>query len=311
MANSRFEYVRKYELDDSVLMNTWIVVRVDGRGFSRFVSEHHFEKPNDIRGIHAMNFAAAQVMKEFQADMTLAYGHSDEYSFVIHRSSSLFSRRSSKLVSTVVSCFASGFVFYWNRCFGADQPLLYPPVFDARVVCYPTDENLKDYLSWRQADCHINNLYNTCFWYLVQKGGRTNVEAEAELKTTVSADKNELLFSKFQVNYNNIEPIFRKGTILVGHAPDGEAKNSEHPVPVQARDSSNASEDSKSSLVHDVENEALNGFLADHKILKLHRDLISQDFWEQFGQTVLGKKVKVKAKNKSKLKKDIDPEPSQ
>ena len=48
--------------------------------------------------------------------------------------------------------------------------LKYPPTFDGRSVCYPTNRNLRDYLSWRQADTHINNLYNTCFWLLVKDG---------------------------------------------------------------------------------------------------------------------------------------------
>ena len=36
---------------------------------------------------------------------------------------------------------------------GAATPLKYAPQFDARVVCYPTLRNIRDYLSWRQADC--------------------------------------------------------------------------------------------------------------------------------------------------------------
>ena len=33
MAKSRYEYVKFFEKDDSLLQNTWIVVRIDGRGF--------------------------------------------------------------------------------------------------------------------------------------------------------------------------------------------------------------------------------------------------------------------------------------
>jgi hypothetical protein len=33
MAKSRYEYVKLFEKDDSLLPNTWIVVRLDGRGF--------------------------------------------------------------------------------------------------------------------------------------------------------------------------------------------------------------------------------------------------------------------------------------
>ncbi|XP_023159326.1 probable tRNA(His) guanylyltransferase, partial [Ceratitis capitata] len=95
------------------------------------------------------------------------------------------------------------------------KTLLYPPCFDGRIVLYPSDQNLRDYLSWRQADVHINNLYNTAFWNLVLKSGLTNQEAETELRGTFSADKNELLFTKFGINYNNLPAMFRKGTILL------------------------------------------------------------------------------------------------
>ena len=66
---------------------------------------------------------------------------------------------------------------------------------------YPSVQNLKDYMSWRQVDCkrtlkphlrvfvlmltedkgHINNLYNTTFWTLIQQGGMDAKSAEKEL----------------------------------------------------------------------------------------------------------------------------------
>jgi len=61
---------------------------------------------------------------------------------------------------------------------------------------------------------HINNLYNTSFWALVQKGGMEHRAAEQELSGTVSADKNEILFSRFGINYNNEPDIFKKGSVL-------------------------------------------------------------------------------------------------
>lgn len=38
MANSRFTYVRDFELADKVLPNTWMLVRIDGKGFHKQVS---------------------------------------------------------------------------------------------------------------------------------------------------------------------------------------------------------------------------------------------------------------------------------
>lgn len=102
----------------------------------------------------------------------------------------------------------------WSTFF-PDLPLTRPfPTFDGRCVCYPKRKVLRDYLSWRQADCHINNLYNTTFWTMVLVGGMTTTEAEQALKGTVSADKNEILFSNFGINYNNEPVINRKGTVV-------------------------------------------------------------------------------------------------
>ncbi|XP_028824165.1 probable tRNA(His) guanylyltransferase [Denticeps clupeoides] len=213
MAKSKFEYVRNFEIDDTCLRNCYIVVRLDGRNFHKFAEDHNFLKPNDDRALALMVRSATSVLEELE-DINIAYGQSDEFSFVFKRSSTWFRRRASKLMTHVASQFSSSYVFYWGEFF-SDQPLLHPPSFDGRVVLYPSNRNLRDYLSWRQADCHINNLYNTAFWALVQRGGCTTAQAEERLKGTVAADKNELLFSEFNINYNNEPSAYRKGTTLL------------------------------------------------------------------------------------------------
>jgi len=215
MAKSQYEYVKGFEREDSALPNTFIVVRVDGRGFHKFVEEHGWRRPNDERGLRLMIRAAQAVMCEFRGDAVLAYGESDEFSFVFRRRTTLYGRRVSKLISLVASTFAGAFVFHWGAFFGEECPLRRPPAFDARAVCYPTVRNLRDYLAWRQADCHINNLYNTCFWALVQQGGLSLRAAHDELSGTDSAQKNELLFSRFGTNYAHLPALYRKGATLI------------------------------------------------------------------------------------------------
>ncbi|KAM4037711.1 putative tRNA(His) guanylyltransferase isoform 2-T2 [Anomaloglossus baeobatrachus] len=207
MAKSKFEYVRDFEVQDTCLQNCWVVVRVDGRNFHRFSEQHKFSKPNDPRALELMNRCAKNVMEEIK-DICLAYGQSDEYSFIFHKKSNC------KFITHVVSQLSSSYVFYWNEFF-PEQPILYPPGFDGRVVLYPSVQNLKDYLSWRQADCHINNLYNTVFWALVQKKGLTPAEAQDRLKGTLSGQKNEILFSEFNINYNNEPEMYRKGSVVI------------------------------------------------------------------------------------------------
>ena len=64
MAKSRFEYVRKFEQEDRCLLGCWIVVRVDGRSFHKFSSEHEFDKPNDLRALKLMD-VSARAAREF------------------------------------------------------------------------------------------------------------------------------------------------------------------------------------------------------------------------------------------------------
>ncbi|KAH8323556.1 hypothetical protein KR067_013742 [Drosophila pandora] len=212
MACSRFEYVKSFEQDDSILPNVWIVIRVDGKKFHKFSKTQDFEKPNDENALNVMNAAATAVMQEFR-DIVLAYGQSDEYSFVFRKETTAFKRRSAKLLTYVTSLFSSSYVMQWPKW--KSEPLTYAPCFDGRVVLYPSDENLRDYLSWRQADVHVNNLYNTAFWKLVLDKGLSNQQAEERLRGTFSSDKNELLFQEFGINYNTLPAMYRKGTILL------------------------------------------------------------------------------------------------
>ncbi|WFD48978.1 tRNA(His) guanylyltransferase [Malassezia furfur] len=216
MAGSRYEYVRDFELGDAALPHTYLVVRIDGRGFHRFSHAHGFAKPNDAPALELMNEAARAVLREFKGHITLAFGESDEYSFLIDRASTLYSRRQSKLVSHIVSIFTGAYVFHWASYMRV--PLQAPPSFDGRLVMYPGTQEVRDYFAWRQADTHINNLYNTTFWALVLQGGQTEREAHNTLKGTYSKDKHEILFSRFGINYDKLPALFRKGTTLV-YAP--------------------------------------------------------------------------------------------
>ncbi|KAG4301985.1 hypothetical protein PCANB_002148 [Pneumocystis canis] len=226
MAHSRYEYVRDFETNDKLLPNTWIVIRLDGRGFCRFSSVHAFKKPNDTRSLNLMNDVASRVLQEFP-DIILAYGNSDEYSFIFRKTTQLYERRTSKLVSVIASFFTSNYVFLWSHHF-SNTILTYPPSFDARAILYPSEQNIRDYLSWRQVDCHINNLYNTTFWALVQKGGLSTTDAEKALIGTQASDKNELLFTRFGINYNNEHNMFKKGTLLLrDHSIDNQTQQNQ------------------------------------------------------------------------------------
>ena len=82
MAKSKYEYVKAFERADALLPNTYIVVRIDGRGFHGLTDRYDFQRPNDPRALNLMNVAAAAVVKE-TSDIVIAYGVSDEYRWVV------------------------------------------------------------------------------------------------------------------------------------------------------------------------------------------------------------------------------------
>jgi len=248
MANSRFAYVKDFELDDRILPRTYIVVRVDGRGFTKFTAAHGYAKPNDVRGVALMVQCAAVIMESW-GELVLAFGESDEFSFVFAPDAAVFGRRSSKLSSGIVSLFSSSFVYYWPKFFPT-TPLLYPPSFDARCVAYPTPESAADYVCWRQVDTYINSMYNEAFWALIQRGafqaassvflvarmrqcivfrvpvlagGSAPDEAHAALKGTLADRKHDIMFG-LGINFAKVPAMYRRGSTLVREAVASRAR---------------------------------------------------------------------------------------
>ncbi|CAI0556151.1 unnamed protein product [Linum tenue] len=203
------DYVKYFQSKNKLMPYTWGVIRIDGSHFHKFADVHNFEKPNDEQALKLMNECAVGVLDAFR-EFIFSYGVSDEYSFILKRSSHLQRTHASDIVSSVVSFFTSMYVMKWKAFFPLTD-LVCQPSFDGRVVCYPSTDILRDYLSWRQVDCHINNQYNTCFWMLV-KSGKSRSEAQQILKGTQSQEKMELLANNFGIDYNAIGEKLRLGS---------------------------------------------------------------------------------------------------
>ncbi|GKZ32597.1 tRNA-His guanylyltransferase [Aspergillus brasiliensis] len=221
-------------------------------------------------------------------DLCIAYGISDEYSFAFHPNCQLFERRSAKLVTTIVSTFTAHYIYLWGTYF-PDTPLQPAalPSFDGRAVMYPNSRIFRDYMSWRQVDCHINNLYNTTFWSMVLKGGMDRREAELELKGTLSSDKNEILFKRFGINYNNEEEIYKKGSVLYRQyqledvKANADSSVQEEPSPLQEATPSKTQQEKIRKLRRKVQ------------VVVDHVDIIKDDFWERRPWILSGKPGKL------------------
>lgn len=168
MANSKYDYHKDEERLTDLRFNrdTYIIVRIDGDKFHNYCTEHNFHKPNDKRALDLMVESAKHLMKNYKGHIPLAYGHSDEFSFLIKNTSNILSRRVFKITSMLPVVFATFYNNNWDRFFsnptlGQVTKRKYDAWFDARPKEYANYKRVIDYFKWRQIDCHINNLYNT------------------------------------------------------------------------------------------------------------------------------------------------------
>ena len=83
------------------------------------------------------------------------------------------------------------------------------------------------------------------------------MEAESELRGTLAKDKHELLFSRFNLNYNDVRAMFKKGSIILRSFSSS----------LTTTGKTTAKQDKKKQNVRTT-------------LQTLHEDLIKESFWE-------------------------------
>lgn len=192
--------MRIYETvdDKCFLPEMYLVVRLDGRSFTRFTKETmQFEAPFDVRFSNMMMNTCIYLMKDVGIKIQYAYTESDEISLLLAQDNT-FSRKARKLISVLAGS-ASGY-------FSVSCNL--PVCFDARVSQLPNQDLVVDYFKWRQEDANRNALNSHCYW-LLRKQGLSAKKADKVLLGQTVAFKNELLFQN-GINYNDDIPLWQK-----------------------------------------------------------------------------------------------------
>ena len=187
---------REYFHGLTVLPGAWTVLRLDGRGFSKF-TEARFDKPFDPRFSDLMVDTARSLVGEFNA--RYAYTESDEISLLLDPGADQFGRGVEKYVSISAGFASASFTHAVGE----------PAHFDSRVWMGASVADVVDYFSWRQADAARCALNGWCYWTL-RKSGRSRRQATAALNGTSTADKHELLF-RHGINFNELPAWQRRG----------------------------------------------------------------------------------------------------
>lgn len=193
--------MRVYEqsLDQVILPETYMVARLDGRGFTRLTKEIcKFEAPFDERFRDLMVNTVEALM---DCGFRIAYGftESDEISLLFVPGDETFGRKVRKYNSTLAGEASAAFSLALGR--GA--------TFDCRIVPLPNVEKVRDYFLWRQEDAHRNSLNSYCYWTF-RKEGKSVQEATAMLEGKSVSFKNELLFSK-GINFDKLPSWQKRG----------------------------------------------------------------------------------------------------
>lgn len=193
--------MRIYETahDHCVLPGLHIVVRLDGRGFTRLTKELlDLEAPFDIRFRDAM-LGTTEHLFDCGFQVIYGYAQSDEISLLLHADDNTFGRKLRKIISVLPGEASASFSMAMHA----------HASFDARVSQLPSRAKVVDYFRWRHEDAHRNSLNAHCYWQLRRQGLSAD-SATDQLRGMSTAQKNELLFQN-GINFNDLPAWQKRG----------------------------------------------------------------------------------------------------
>lgn len=185
--------------DPSIMPGMPLVIRLDGRGFTKLTKETHpFDAPFDERFRDFMIETTKHLMQcGFQP--TYGYTQSDEISLLLPPEDMTFGRRMRKLLSVLAGEASARFSLLLGDT----------ACFDSRISPMTNRQSTIDYSRWRSEDAHRNALNAHCYW-LRRKIGESARAASDALDRMSVRDKNEFLFAK-GVNFNDLPDWQKRG----------------------------------------------------------------------------------------------------
>jgi len=208
----------EYALRLVVPRRSYVVIRIDGRGFHTFT--RGLERPYSCPLAEALDAAAIGLCQEM-IGCRFAYGQSDEYSFLLTD----FEKENAPLwfdgnVQKIVSVSASLFTAHFNRAFPSGKIA----AFDSRVLVISQRAEVEKYFLWRQLDASANSLNMLASAHY----------AHAELAGKSNSEKHEMLFAK-GVNWAKQATDFKRGRV-VRRSAEGKGWETDLAIPVFSRD---------------------------------------------------------------------------
>ena len=198
LADRRKRYEHTYR--QYLPRRTYTLLRLDGRAFHSYT--RRMNKPFDDLLVHAMNDTARGLCREITGTQ-FAYVQSDEISLLVtdfqnHETEPWMGGNVAKVLSLSAATATAEF----NGSF--DSEYWGYALFDSRVWTMSDPVEVMNYFIWRQRDCVKNSITMVAQAHFSHK----------ELEGLNSDQRQELLFLKHGVNWNDIDPALKQGRIV-------------------------------------------------------------------------------------------------
>lgn len=203
-----------------------IVLRLDGKNFSKLSKKLKLEKPFDQRFSIYMTETAKAVMSKIQGCM-LGYTQSDEITLIIRTDQSdqttpWFGNRIQKICSV---CAGLASVEFSRNIIEISDTYRGPVCFDCRVMNVPSLVEAENNLIWRQNDC-VKNSISTATYYELAKLPDCGKGTARKLMFGLNQDQQqELLFQNTGINWNDYYAGFRRGFVIYRQRKEVETPN--------------------------------------------------------------------------------------
>lgn len=178
---------------------THTIIRIDGKAFHTYT--RGLDKPYDKKLMDDMAETTQFLCQEIQG-ARVGFTQSDEISILLtdyatRQTEAWFDGNVQKIVSVSASLATARF----NEC----RPLGRLAFFDSRVFTIPEDIEVINYFLWRQRDATRNSISMLAQAHFSAK----------RLHGLSTGQMQELLWSEKGINWNDEEPRFKRGTIVV------------------------------------------------------------------------------------------------
>ena len=207
-----------------------IIVRLDGRGFSKFCKG--MKKPFDDDFREAMIEVTKHLVEETNAK--IGYTQSDEISLILYSDNhetgtTIFDGRVQKMSSVFASIASTKFLMEMLKRFPEKVSDNKYPQFDCRVFSVPNKIEAYNAILWREQDCSKNSITMVCETVFVSE----------DLKFKSSEERKLMLLTK-NLNWDNFTSAQKYGVYVQKKTVEVELTVEQiNKIPVDKRPSSN------------------------------------------------------------------------